>query len=138
MQNSHRERFSVSFLVKCHITEGSIVISWFIFPRTFWYKCDMTSMANFAKLFSCYHIKLSQQLHTHTSRNTHTRDRKFIIPFSRNMSGCLDLVISCNSFVISEMMLSHYQREVEEYIHHAQKLISRCQKLSNMLGIRGT
>jgi hypothetical protein len=53
------------------------------------------------------------------------------------MSRCLDLVVACNSFVISEMMLTHYRREVEEDIHHAQELMSRCQKLSDMLRLRG-
>ena len=53
------------------------------------------------------------------------------------MSRCLDLVVACNSFVISEMMLTHYRREVEEDIHHAQELMCRCQRLSNRLGVRG-
>lgn len=53
------------------------------------------------------------------------------------MSRCVDLMVACNSLVISEMMLTHYRREVEEDIHHAQELMCRCQRLSNRLGVRG-
>jgi hypothetical protein len=53
------------------------------------------------------------------------------------MSRCVDLMVACNSLVISETMLTHYRREVEEDIHHAQELMCRCQRLSNRLGVRG-